>query len=603
MTPLVIGLGIVVVVILIAVAVGLRYVRNDERADFAEASADRGRARGSQVPGSSREGQRPRLEQPAGRLEGRTRSSGHDDRPERHGHRDFGDAGRGQEDRRPVGSAHAVRGHGDHGDEPEFRTAQRQDARSQARGRPGRGRRDDDGDWPSTEYDKLSDADYWKEVASDRPLVTTARAAQPAQDSRPAAQGQDRDAATQAMQLSRRGQGFQRGHEHQHDAVPLPARSIPQPAVAGRGTEFLSAPAAARGPDPVRPDRIRPELGRPDAGRPDPVRPVPRGAESIPRGQRPVVPMPADDDPLTSPSFPKIVTSDSRSYHSGRPSGPATSLADQAAYGAPVTQSGGYGQGSPRPADGRGANGYSHASADISSATTAPRSYQPDGQPAIGNYGPGSYPPPARAASAGASIPAGPPQPTRAPAPSPLPAAASAAGNPYGSYVSSDLPGYAESPASAYSQGQQGSGYPAYPVGQENGHGSLGYRYGPVMGDSASPLGSRAASWYPEVTGAMAPAAAQGGPAQFRGPGAHDGAGMPGRADGNEHRSPSGYPPGPYPDGRHDVPGYPAGGYGGGPETAGYLASGRHSGGRQEPAGYLPPELYGQEGYGGQQRR
>ncbi|HEX6857384.1 MAG TPA: hypothetical protein VF204_18975, partial [Streptosporangiaceae bacterium] len=30
----------------------------------------------------------------------------------------------------------------------------------------------DDEDWPSTDWDDLSDADYWKEVASDKPLVT-----------------------------------------------------------------------------------------------------------------------------------------------------------------------------------------------------------------------------------------------------------------------------------------------------------------------------------------------------------------------------------------------------------------------------------------------
>ena len=43
MTPLVIGLAAVVMVILIAVVIGMRYVRNEERADLADREEDGGR--------------------------------------------------------------------------------------------------------------------------------------------------------------------------------------------------------------------------------------------------------------------------------------------------------------------------------------------------------------------------------------------------------------------------------------------------------------------------------------------------------------------------------------------------------------------------------
>ena len=45
-------------------------------------------------------------------------------------------------------------------------------------GRPSRGKHDDDDDWPSTEWDKLSDEQYWAELSADKPLATTARTAQ-----------------------------------------------------------------------------------------------------------------------------------------------------------------------------------------------------------------------------------------------------------------------------------------------------------------------------------------------------------------------------------------------------------------------------------------
>ena len=65
-------------------------------------------------------------------------------------------------------------------DIPETEARGRPKNQAKGRGRPSRGRReDDDDDWPSTEWDKLSDEQYWAELSADKPLATTARSAQP----------------------------------------------------------------------------------------------------------------------------------------------------------------------------------------------------------------------------------------------------------------------------------------------------------------------------------------------------------------------------------------------------------------------------------------
>src|SRR5439155_3688102 len=52
-------------------------------------------------------------------------------------------------------------------------------ASSKSRSRQ-RGKRDDDDDWPSSEWDKLSDEQYWAELSADKPLSTMARPSRPA---------------------------------------------------------------------------------------------------------------------------------------------------------------------------------------------------------------------------------------------------------------------------------------------------------------------------------------------------------------------------------------------------------------------------------------
>jgi hypothetical protein len=586
MTPLLIGLASVVVVILIAVAVGMRHVRNEERADLDDLPGGRGAANGRHDPNWASDRRRPRPDRQPARPADSARSRG---------------AGEWSARRADRGSADAGRGYGERDDEPDFRTAQRQEARSQPRGRQVRGRRDDVGDWPSTEWDKLSDADYWKEVASDRPLVTTARAAQPGQDPPPAGPARDIGAARRPAQAAPRPAEPRHDADRPTVAVGLPVRGVPQPAAAGSGRDFLAAPAVGHGQDL--------------------------------RGQRPGI-GPADDDPLTSPSFPKI-TSDSRSYH-GRPAAPAANSADPAMYGAPSAQPASYGTGGARPANGRGlnghggtngygsantghgangssgangrggasgyagpdngygsangrrgnngygANGYGTSHADSSSATTAPRSYRPDAGPAAGSYGTPSLPPGARPSGPAAGVPAGQPQPVRPPAAS-QPATESPAGNPYGSYVTSDLPGYQGQPAAAYQIGHPGGGYAGDPAGQGNGHGGSHYLPGPPPGASAPPLGSGAAGWYPGIPAAMPSAPVPGG--------------LPGQAGSGGQLSPSGYAAMPNGAGRHDPAGYQPAGYDSGAGAPGRPPAGRHSAG-PDAARYLPPEGYRQDGYG-----
>jgi len=567
MTPLLIGLASVVVVILIAVAVGMRHVRNEERADLDDLPGGRGAANGRHDPGWASDRRRPRPDRQPARPAGSARSRGAGEWPARRADR---------------GSADAGRGYGERDDEPDFRTAQR--------GRQVRGRRDDVGDWPSTEWDKLSDADYWKEVASDRPLVTTARAAQPGQDPLPAGPAHDIGAAPRPAQAAPRAAEPRHDADRPAVAAGLPVRGVPQPAAAGSGRDFLAAPAVGHGQEP--------------------------------RGQRPAI-GPADDDPLTSPSFPKI-TSDSRSYHS-RPAAPAANSADPAMYRAPSAQPASYGTGGARSANGRGlnghggtngysgangrggasgyagasngyasangrrgnngysgANGYGASHADSSSATTAPRSYRPDAGPAGGSYGTPSLPPGARPSGPAAGVPAGQPQPVGPPALS-QPATESPAGNPYGSYVTSDLPGYPGQPAAAYPIGHPGGGYAGAPAGQGNGHGGSHYLPGPPPGASASPLGSGAAGWYPGMPAAMPSAPVPGGP--------------PGQAGSGGQLSPSGYAAMPNGAGRHDPAGYQPVGYDSAAGAPGRPPAGRHSAG-PDAARYLPPEGYRQDGYG-----
>ncbi len=224
---------------------------------------------------------------------------------------------------------------------PETEAKPRPKNQAKGRGRVSRGRHDDDDDdWPSTEWDKLSDEQYWAELSADKPLATTARSAQP---SAPAA-------ATPAK----------------------PSRATTPPPESGRAP---SRPQPAPGAEPTDPGRRRQPADRPgrparpgsrqgpprradgadtDPGRPgladQPAaaaaterlpgrRPAPESAPAAPAPYLPaapeVAPARADDDPLTSPHFARGAggADDSRSYRTpSRNPGPRPDRAGGQAY-------------------------------------------------------------------------------------------------------------------------------------------------------------------------------------------------------------------------------------------------------------------------------
>jgi hypothetical protein len=178
---------------------------------------------------------------------------------------------------------------------------------------------------PATDWDSLSDVDYWAEVASDKPLTpATASAA-----------GQVRDP----------GRGAKPGANSRHGGRGEPTVNLP---VRQRPARTASTPGS-RPADfgPVQPAGPRTAPGRYSHGAPEPVTeslaalarlgsPAPAGQSpgaQVPAAQmaapprhisqprpavRPAPPVPLDDDPLTSPSFPAINASDSRSYRARR---------------------------------------------------------------------------------------------------------------------------------------------------------------------------------------------------------------------------------------------------------------------------------------------
>src|SRR5712691_3449104 len=330
MTTIVIGLAAVVALILVVVLLALRYLRADDGDDFedmedmpdarrqAHDSAD-GRGRRVAVRQPSRNMRPPHAarnadpRQAADRAHLAARDMDREGRYDARGHADDRGGQRSTakyDDRR--GSDSAIK--------------RRQESLPAVRPRPARGKRAEaEGDWPSTKWDQLSDVDYWAEVASDKPLTTTA---QPAA-ARPVQPGQPRDG--EARHGSRAGSAPERNRP-----ARLPVRGARQTAAAGpspdaaRAAEFVPAPHAAARAYPDSAKRPASASGG-DSGlaalaRRDPMPPGP---------PRPAV---LDDDPLTSPSFPKIPAADSRSYRGGRADSPSSESRSPAPYAAATQQ-------------------------------------------------------------------------------------------------------------------------------------------------------------------------------------------------------------------------------------------------------------------------
>jgi hypothetical protein len=473
MTKLVLVLAVVVVVILVVVIVAVRNMRSGDPDEFADQRDGRGRSRGGQDDRDlsyrgreSADRQPARASRGAGRGAGppsghsaarrqgngpRSASSGRDlderrDQSPRRGYRrapgtvDGYDADQGFDQ-------HGGRSYDDRGGAPAASGPQRRrrpddgaqggaDAPAPARSRRRSG---DSAEWDSSEWDQLSDVDYWAELASSKPMTSGTdskpsrpaahrggTAAAPANDSEPetmavrnpvrsgvprrdpvtglpvrgpqpadaeltAAVGRNDFAAApvpldqsqdrQRPVAASNGDGGSKHHrrppagrngdqgaadrnsagrngDRNSASRPLP----PAAPASDRGQRFLDAPGrdpgryldvgpaslpmpAIRDVPAAAPARQRPPRDIP-AAPPAAAAPAPPAPAAPPPAQAPPArrqrPVPLDDDPLTSPSFPAIRASDSRSYRNGRPDTPPNGSRAPEPYPATTQQRPGY---------------------------------------------------------------------------------------------------------------------------------------------------------------------------------------------------------------------------------------------------------------------
>ena len=543
--------------------------------------------------------------------------------------RDRGDgrAGRERSDVRESRPAASIRDDSDR-DERDRRSATRPNARPDVRKngsvpdddllpavkpRQSRGKRDDEGDWPSNEWDELSDVDFWAEMASDKPF-TAQESAEPAR--------------AELARTERRGSRADRDARPDRDAKP--ERSARQDRDARRIGP--SGPDAGLGSDPVTKQLSR--QGRElDSG----IMPAARHREpqsdrsSAPRAADPR-PAVADDDPLTSPSFPRISADDSRSYRRTRPAaadplhGSGTSRMPAEPPSHP---------GMPRVEPVRGIDSASTTRRHSLPAASAAELTDGYRTPAVG------YPAadPARAGYPAADLaPAGDPYGS-------LPASYSVPAHP-GGY---QLPG--EAPYAGSGGYQAAASYPAERATASYQNGSRGYLPPAGNGNGNGFAAETSAGSYQSLPPAPEPYRSDLGPGGYQGtssyslpagygPGpsdlaadypangyqsaAYQGYGGATSASGSHQRPEPGYPNGSYSGGAEHAlpaslpaaqpdPGYPAypapvpasqNGY----ETAPYQGGGYDQAGyqlpAQEPNGYAGADPYavdpyGQHGYGG----
>ena len=236
--------------------------------------------------------------------------------------------------------------------------------------------------WPVEEFGGVSDEQFWDDLASDKPLTTTTRAAQPeGAAERPPKASPLPDlytAADRGRGDSAAGRGAGRGGAvgtHPRPRLAQDDRTAVQPAVTSPTTPQPYPTAAQPSPYATEPS--------PYASQPSPTaaQPSPFGTQPVRAGQQPPEPrrrsraISADEDPLTSPAYslrPRGSV-DGRAYSSSRRSGDqyhaaagqatqAFSLADARAavggYPDAVPSSRQFGRPSPE-ANGRGrADGY-----------------------------------------------------------------------------------------------------------------------------------------------------------------------------------------------------------------------------------------------------
>jgi hypothetical protein len=322
-----------------------------------------------------------------------------------------------------------------------------------AAARQTRAARADDADAAANSWESLSDVDYWAELAADKPPAA-------------AGSGSARRPGEMPSSDQRQPVGAPTAGRGDHSQISMQRRqpAWPVSSLPGRGGESPPAVPPAGFEPPGRRGAPRPSaMPRPTAAqRPAtgprsvlPRRPQLPGAPMPPATGHPGRGGPADDDPLTSPSFPAINAADSRSYRTRR--------------------SGTSQPGMPGP------NGHP-AGAD--------RSSRPDG-----------YPVQSPAQQSVARHAAG-PQPA-AQAPSLPPPSSTPAANPYGSYLStpspSQPPGYSDSAAAS-----RPTDYPGYPAAAPPTAGS-GWYPAPALGNGGT-AGPAATDGYLSAAGLGAPA-------------------------------------------------------------------------------------------------
>jgi hypothetical protein len=664
MTKLVVVLAAVVVVILVVVIVAARNMRAEDPDEFAERPADRDVPRGARGERDATYDRREPATRHSGRGAGdtgapapqRRRETAPPSRRPTAAERGFNERGDqwagGYDEPAPDRALNAQpefsgRGYDDHisGPLPAAPPGPRRrpDNRDGRDGRDGRdngwhGRPDerperpvpagsrqarakrpsDSAEWDHSDWEQLSDVDYWAELASDKTLKSTAKPAASARPPRPAQRsGPGVEGETQA--LANRGNGPGGGPRRDLDNEPT-VRSRRQPArgelagATGRADFPGSAPGAgprggsqvpgmlpappvereraprhsgppstparpgvpgppglpSRGaaaglsnlsgplelppnlpgpsslpefpelPDPPSPPpSSRMPSGRPPSSRPPSGLP-PAPGPAAPRGHR--RPDPADD-PLTSPSFPRV-PADSRSYRSGRSGSASRAPTPPQQYpAAPTEQFTNYPAAPQRQAAQYGAD----ASRDASQGNSY-GGYQTRPAPGADSY-------PAAASSASRRPPT--------------------AGNPYGSYVTPET-----------GSGGGPSGYGDYTAGQGGSRGNgNGYLPSADAGDTGrTPDGYWTQQHQPP--GGTTGSGARGYPGNSRQ------SADPLAAPGHQTAYGNGY-------GQQGQAGYQQGGYPAAPaDPDGYPPQDPYLNDRREPRGENPPRS-GNPGYGG----
>lgn len=192
---------------------------------------------------------------------------------------------------------------------------------SQSKSSQSKSKRDGDGDWPSTEWDELSDVDYWAELASDKPFTSAAPSTTPpsrsdrdradtrsATDSGPVRAVDRRDSPGRRDSADRRDSLDRRSRDTADRRDGTERRDLPLPAA--RATR---QPVDAAFTPPATSDPTDHAFGaRTDAYGSTELRRAIASGRSSTSGQ-PRMSQLGDDDPLTSPSFPQI-SDDGRSY-------------------------------------------------------------------------------------------------------------------------------------------------------------------------------------------------------------------------------------------------------------------------------------------------